>query len=574
MKSSLSLKLWGSLLIVFAAIVVVGVVASMNVTRLARSERAVAAVLTVQSKLSNVIALLTDAETGQRGFLITGDEHYLEPYNTASASLGERLNELEHTVSDAETRQAVGTLKKLAAEKMAIVTSVVAVRRTQGFEAAKAMVLTGRGKNTMDQARTLVAGLNDDAINALAERSNEADADAAFTTNIIIGGVTLAALFVALAGAFLNRTIIIPVQALTVAAERISVGDLSVEIKAMARHDEIGALNAAFIRMISSLRQMAHLAQSIASGDLRASLQPHSEQDLLGSAFAVMISNLRQVNSEISEGVGVLAASASEIMVSAGQIATAAAQTATATSQTATTVEEVKQTALVSSQKAGYVADLAQRSAQISVDGRKAVEETIVGMQQVSQHMGQIADSILRLSEQSDAIGEIIATVNDLAEQSNLLAVNASIEAANAGEHGQGFAVVAQEVKSLSEQSRQATAQVRRILGDIQKATGTAVTAIEKGSEAAETGARLSLAAGASIRSLADSSDESADAASQITVSAQQQLAGMGQLAQAADNIRIAAVQNMEGTRQTEIAAHNLHALGERLRLVVARFQV
>jgi methyl-accepting chemotaxis protein len=106
---------------------------------------------------------------------------------------------------------------------------------------------------------------------------------------------------------------------------------------------------------------------------------------------------------------------------------------------------------------------------------------SIEGMKKIQTQMESIAESVVKLSEQSQAIGEIIASVNDLAEQSNLLAVNAAIEAAKAGEQGKGFAVVAQEVKSLAEQSKQATSQVRTIFNDIQKATTAAVLATEQG---------------------------------------------------------------------------------------------
>src|SRR5208283_2790829 len=183
---------------------------------------------------------------------------------------------------------------------------------------------------------------------------------------------------------------------------------------------------------------------------------------------------------------------ASEILATTTQIATGAAETATGVSETTTTVEEVKQTAQVASQKARSVMDGAQRSVQVSQTGRKSVEETLAGMNRIREQMEFIAGSIVRLSEQSQAIGEIIAAVNDLAEQSNLLAVNAAIEAAKAGEQGKGFAVVAQEVKSLAEQSKQATAQVRGILGDVQKATSAAVMATEQGSKVVEAGVKQS----------------------------------------------------------------------------------
>ncbi|MDO8706310.1 MAG: methyl-accepting chemotaxis protein, partial [Sulfuricaulis sp.] len=175
------------------------------------------------------------------------------------------------------------------------------------------------------------------------------------------------------------------------------------------------------------------------------------------------------------------------------------------------------------------------------------------------------AESIVRLSEQSQAIGEIIATVNDLAEQSNLLAVNAAIEANKAGEQGKGFAVVAQEVKSLAEQSKQATAQVRTILGDIQKATSTAVLATEQGNKAVEAGVKQTTETGESIRLLADSIAEAAQAATQIAASSQQQMVGMDQVALAMENIKQASVQNVAGTKQAEAAAQNLHELGQKL---------
>jgi methyl-accepting chemotaxis protein len=181
---------------------------------------------------------------------------------------------------------------------------------------------------------------------------------------------------------------------------------------------------------------------------------------------------------------------------------------------------------------------------------------------------------VVRLSEQGQAIGEIIATVNDLAEQSNLLSVNAAIEAAKAGEQGKGFAVVAQEVKSLAEQSKQATAQVRTILGDIQKATTAAVLATEQGSKAVEAGVAQSAEAGESIRQLADSVIDAAQAATQISASSQQQLVGTDQVALAMENIRQASAQNVAGTRQTEIAARNLHELGLRLKQLVVQYKL
>jgi methyl-accepting chemotaxis protein len=198
------------------------------------------------------------------------------------------------------------------------------------------------------------------------------------------------------------------------------------------------------------------------------------------------------------------------------------------------------------------------------------VEEAILGMQRIQEQMESIAGSIVQLSEQGQAIGEIIATVNDLAEQSNLLAVNAAIEATRAGEQGKSFGVVAQEIKSLAEQSRQATSQVRRILGDIQKATNAAVLATEQGNKAVEAGVKQSNETSESIRLLSASINDAAQAATQISVSSQQQMIGMDQIVLAMNNIKEASEQNVAGTKQAELAAHSLHEMGAKLSIMVS----
>jgi methyl-accepting chemotaxis protein len=358
----------------------------------------------------------------------------------------------------------------------------------------------------------------------------------AHATVRIFVGVGLMALLLSIALAvFLSRILASPLREISGIAERVASGDLTVAVPVNGRADEVGALTQRFGRMVESLRG---------------------------------------VTREISEGVNVLGASASEILATTTQVAAGAAETATAVSETTTTVEEVKQTAQVASQKAKYVSESAQKAAQIGQTGKKAAEASIAGMDRIREQMESIADSIVRLSEQGQAIGEIIASVNDLAEQSNLLAVNAAIEAAKAGEQGKGFAVVAQEVKSLAEQSKQATAQVRTILGDIQKATNAAVMATEQGSKVVEAGVRQSTDAGESIRLLAESIVEAAQAASQIAASSQQQLVGMDQVAVAIDSIKQASVQNVASTRQAEAAAQTLHELGQQLKQLVERYQV
>ena len=289
----------------------------------------------------------------------------------------------------------------------------------------------------------------------------------------------------------------------------------------------------------------------------------------LVSGIVIAWALTRSITGRLRETIGTLASSSSEILAATVQQASGTSEEATAVQETTTTVDEVKQTVRVSAQQAKTVAETAQKTAQVAQDGQRAVEASIKGMQEAKARMEALAERIIGLSEQGQAIGEIIATVNELGDQSNLLAVNAAIEAAKAGEAGKGFAVVAAEVKALAEQSKQATTQVRGILGEIQRATQAAVMATEQGVKAADTGEKVAQGAGESICILAQSVHEAAQVAQQILVSAQQQVVGMDQIAIAIENIQQVSTQNMAATRQVERAAQDLNELSQQLQALV-----
>jgi methyl-accepting chemotaxis protein len=185
-----------------------------------------------------------------------------------------------------------------------------------------------------------------------------------------------------------------------------------------------------------------------------------------------------------------------------------------------------------------------------------------------------IATTILDLSEKTQQIGTIIATVDDFAERSSLLALNASIEAARAGEAGKAFSVVAGEVKNLAEQSQQATEKVRGILNDIQRTTHTAVMVTEEGSKRVDRGVELVTGAGEIISTLSNAITSSADSAKQIAAAARQQSNGIEQISAAMAGIEQFSRQNVEATKQTETTTHTLAAISKQLRSTSAQYQV
>lgn len=578
MKWNVGMKIGAGFGLALAILVVIGAVTYRSTDKLTETAEWVAHTHKVLEKLVQIIQALDDAETGQRGFIITGEEPYLEPYQAGVALLAQKGPEVRTLTADNPNQQRrLDALEPVIKERLASLKTGVELRKAsdKGFEVARDWMKTGKGKKEMDEIRKIVREMEGEENTLLIKRADEAQASARTATLTIVFGTLAAFIVLAVAGFVITRNIANPLKEIAATAGRIAAGDLGTTIAAMhGREDEVGILAQTFARMTDSLQGMAAVAGKIAAGDLRVKAQPQSDKDVLGNAFASMVQNLQRLTADLTEGVNILGSSASQIVASTTELAASASESAAAVSETTTTVEEVRQTAQVASQKARLVSESAQKAAQSSQSGRKSTEDVGTAMIRIREQMEAIASSMSRLSEQSQTIGQIIATVEDLATQSNLLAVNAAIEAAKAGEHGKGFGVVAQEVKSLAEQSRQATTQVRTILGDIQKATTAAVLATEQGGKAVEAGTRQTAVAGEAIQALAGSVTEAAQAATQIAASSQQQLVGVDQVAGAMESIRQASSQNVVSAQQLEAAARNLNELGQRLKQMVGRYKV
>jgi methyl-accepting chemotaxis protein len=202
------------------------------------------------------------------------------------------------------------------------------------------------------------------------------------------------------------------------------------------------------------------------------------------------------------------------------------------------------------------------------------VAESVAGMEKLGEQVRAIAVAITELNERTLQIGDIITTVRDVAEQSNLLALNASIEAAKAGEHGRGFAVVAMEMRALAEQSKLAANQVRGLLGEVQKGTKAAVAATDEGSRRAQAAMALAQSAGSAILGLAEVIKESSAAARQIAGNTRQQTIGVEQIATAMSELSVAMADSVNGTRQIEQVAGNLSNLSKKFSELVGRYQL
>lgn len=355
---------------------------------------------------------------------------------------------------------------------------------------------------------------------------------------LLIGKAVVLLTVIALAH-WVGRGVIARVGALATVADRAAAGDLTAKTN-LDGQDEIGALGTAFDTM---------------TGNLRTTIESEKKRR----------ERIEKLLAKVREATAKLSSATADILASTAQQGTGAQEQASAVAQTVTTVEQVAQTSSQAAQRAKGVGETVQRTLEIGQAGRKDVEGAIVSLGQLKDRVEATAADILRLAEQAQAIGAIIATVTDIAEQTNILALNAAIEASRAGEHGKGFGVVASEVKALAEQSKKATVQVRDILGEIQRATQTAVLSTEEVTKGVAGAIKAADQSSRTIGALNDTLSDAAQASAQIVASAGQQATGMAQIGQAMKNLDHVARQNLVATRQVEQTAQNLNALGTQL---------
>lgn len=575
MKWNVGTKIAAAFALTLSIFSIVGVISYQSTSQLIEASDELTRSYEIKTLHDDAILELRDIQLKLRTYLITMEDRDERSFRDDLVTFAQPLRALrDKVVSDSESVARVDRTTALMRDYTEFANRVIGQRQARGIEAASEMLESPQNISLLSSLRVPLDEIERIELERLKSRRVQVQSQADLARWVIIGGTLAAFAVAALAGFALTRNISQPLRHLTEAAGRITVGDLNVQVERTSRSDEIGVLSNVLAQMTRALREMATNAEAIAVGDLRSDVKPQSAEDMLGMAFARMSGDLRSQIRGLSEGANILSASASEIVASTSELVASASQSAAAVTQTTATVEEVRQTAQLASQKARNVSDSAQRAVQISENGRKSTQDVEQGLLRIRRQMELIATSMVRLSEQSQAVGQIIATVEDIATQSNLLAVNAAIEAAKAGTHGAGFGVVAQEVKSLAEQSRQATSQVRGILGDIQKATASAVLATEEGSKAVEAGIQEGEVAGGAIDALAASVNESAQAALQIVASSQQQLMGVDQVAGAMESIRQASAQNVASSTQLETTARDLEQLGHRLKQMVERYKL
>ncbi len=397
--------------------------------------------------------------------------------------------------------------------------------------------------------------------------------EAAADTRFALLWALIALVVTSAIGYFLSRRIVSPIEQVARAAENLAEGDFEQELHISAKN-EIGALAAAFGRLTGYMRDMTTAARAIANNDLTGAVRPRGKKDALGKAFNIMVHNLNSVIVQLSVNAENLGKSADQINNLSDNLLTGSQSQQAQIEQVSTAIQQMAATVVESSRHAGEAAGASEQAAGTAGTGGQVVDDTAHAMERIAEVVTAVSHSIGDLSESAAQIGGIVNVIDEVADQTNLLALNAAIEAARAGEQGRGFAVVADEVRKLADRTGRATAEISGMIKTIQQKTDGVVTTMEESLGEVKQGQEMAHRASASLTEIVAMASQVTDMITQIATATDEQSAVAEQISQNAEQISMVTRNTSEAAQQSADAAAGLNDQAAGLRRLVARFRL
>jgi methyl-accepting chemotaxis protein len=507
-------------------VAIAGVMAYRGVERLIDANEWVSHTFLVIDRAEEIRIHLLEIESACRGFIMTGDERFMEPNDESRRALAVSRNSLRMLTADNLFQQRrLDNLDPIIENRLAGFAVIPNLRREKGLAAALAAVPQVRSLERMVEIRNLLTAIEGEERSLLDERQSRAQLSAQSANRLIFYGSLLLVALSALIGIATHRSIARPLSEFQQFVTAVGNGDLTQE-SAREGKDELGNLAHGLNQMVTRLKNMA--------GHTRA----------------------------VTESLNVAAI---DILASSRQQAASIGQQVAAYQETNATMQQVSKSCFQISERAKEVTITAEAVSLSNITVLDAAQKTNQTVEAIHEQAEAVAQNIVSLSEKTQMVGDILATVNDIAEQSHLLALNAAIEAAAAGEHGRTFSVVAGEIKNLADQSKAATVQVKTILGDIQKEINTSVMLTEEAVKRVDLGKHQADVTATAIRNMAANIDQSVQAFQQIVAGTNQQQVGFENVMQAMKDLSRGSEEAATSTRLMEKSAVNLADLGKQL---------
>lgn len=471
-------KIAAGFALAFVLMAMIGILAYRSIHTLSNTSQMVTNTNIVLERISHVLNVLQDAEIGGRGFIITGDASFLQPYENAEANIVTTVNNLRASISDnPDQLERLIQAEPLIAAKLALTKRQIDMRKSRDIEKVTKLVQSGEGQVLMDDLRSILGDMEQIERNLLKQRALEVEAAVNSSSVLIPLGTLVCLLIVSAAGVIITRSL-------------------------------TGQIGAAVQHMQSSSSE----------------LQVASNQQTMGSK-------------EQSTAMKEITTTMNELLVTSRQIA----------------------------ESAQRVAHIAEETAIGARSGEHTVTKANDSITGIKRQVDLIVTHMLDLGKKSQQIGGILEIINELAEQTNILAINATIEAAGAGENGKRFAVVADEIRKLADRVGGSTKEIRGLIYDIRAAVNTTVMTTEGGSKAVEAGAQQFSEVAIAFRQIVSLVSTTTDAAREIELSTKQQSTAVAQVNIAVTNVAQAARETEVSSSQTLQTATELTNLSRDL---------
>lgn len=484
---------------------------------------------------TSIFSRINDQKAEYRAYLLTSRQAEMDRYAANSLSLAEELDKLQATLSTEKGREAVTHLRRTLDAYHAIIERAADLHRAGKQKQAIALTLTPESDAVRgDLGKTVADLVTFESDLRTSARQQETAAESHVTT-LILTLATIGVLLGVLVATIIVRSVTGGISRMVATIEEIAANDLTGEDMQTASEDEIGKAGDALNRMKNNLRQMI--------------------QSIAGTAEHV--------------------ASASEELSSTATIQAEGAETQKGkTDQVATAMQEMSATVLQISENSAKAADASRQAAETARKGGGIVEETLARMRAIAESVSGTAKRVEELGKSSDQIGRIVNVINDIADQTNLLALNAAIEAARAGEQGRGFAVVADEVRKLAERTTSATKEIAQMIQTLQNETQVAVAAMEEGRKRVDEGVQTTAQAGDALKEIIGTSQNVGEVITQIATAASQQSSASEEINQNMESIAQLVKESADGAQQSAKACQDLSELALDLQKMVSNFKI